>query len=99
MSTKYEATVTEAPAILTIADYEKGSDEAVETTLPLNEPVSVPDGGLWAWMAVLGGYGVHHLIFARALITAFQRMHHVLHVWVFHFVWDLPGLLRASRCR
>lgn len=55
MPTKHEGIVTEAPAGETTTDSEKGSDEAVESTLPSNELVYVPDGGLWAWMAVLGG--------------------------------------------
>ena len=55
MSTKHEGTVTESPANDIITDSEKASDEAVESTFPSIEPVSVPDGGLWAWMAVLGG--------------------------------------------
>ena len=55
MSTKHEGIVTESPANDIITDSEKASDEAVESTFPSIQPVSVPDGGLWAWMAVLGG--------------------------------------------
>lgn len=56
MLDKFNTTVTVAPATDTIADPEKGPDEAVESLVHSNEPVDVPDGGLWAWMAVLGGY-------------------------------------------
>lgn len=55
MSDKYEAAVIEGPVTTAIIDSEKGSDEAVETKTSPNEPADVPDGGLWAWMAVLGG--------------------------------------------
>ncbi|KAI0719437.1 MFS general substrate transporter [Fomitopsis betulina] len=55
MLDKFNTTVTVAPATDTIADPQKGPDEAVESLVHSNEPVDVPDGGLWAWMAVLGG--------------------------------------------
>ncbi|KZT65262.1 MFS general substrate transporter [Daedalea quercina L-15889] len=57
MSDKHDATVTEAPVAPAVDDAEKGIPSAVESASAFSDELgSVPDGGLWAWMAVLGGW-------------------------------------------
>ncbi|KAH9914343.1 MFS general substrate transporter [Fomitopsis serialis] len=53
MSTKHEDSVIESPTTPEVD--EKGIVDAVESTCSSDELNPIPDGGLWAWMAVLGG--------------------------------------------